>query len=216
MQYKTVAATVLALSANAITPPKYTYDLEKPGILGGSWTTQSSVLVWQGKWGNWDNLKSCPQNYYVCGLQTRMESDQGFYSDDTALNGMKMQCCQKSSTTSKTNVTISDGYYGDWGNMTFCTDGSYVCGMGARYEAPGNADETALNGVAATCCSTSNWDVKNNHVVEQGIWGIWEQPAYLCPKSSYVCGYEWQIQAPQGTFGDDTAANGFRMQCCGY
>ena len=109
--YKSVAATVLALSANAITPPKYTYDLEKPGLLGGSWTTQSSVLVWQGKWGNWENLKACPQNYYVCGLQTRMEKDQGFYSDDTALNGMKMQCCQKSSTTSKTNVTISEGYY---------------------------------------------------------------------------------------------------------
>ena len=28
--------------------------------------------------------------------------------------------------------------------------------MGARYETPGNADETALNGVAATCCTTNN------------------------------------------------------------
>ena len=111
MLQKAIVASILAISANAITPPKYTYDIQKPGLLGGSWTTQQSVLVWQGKWGNWENLQMCPQNYYTCGLQTRFEPDQGFYADDTALNGMKMQCCQKGSTTSKVNVTISEGYY---------------------------------------------------------------------------------------------------------
>ena len=99
-------------SVKAIVPPKYTYDIEKPGLLGGSWTTQQSVLVWQGNWGSFENLRMCPQNYYVCGLQTRFEPDQGFYADDTALNGMKMQCCQKQSSYSyATNVTVSEGFY---------------------------------------------------------------------------------------------------------
>ena len=39
--------------------------------------------------------------------------------------------------------------------------------MGARYEAPGNADETALNGVAATCCTT------NKHLNYYDLRGIY-------------------------------------------
>jgi hypothetical protein len=45
-----------------------------------------------GYWGSWRGMKTCPDNTYVCGLETRIEKKQN--GDDTAMNGIKMKCCQ--------------------------------------------------------------------------------------------------------------------------
>ena len=42
-------------------------------------------------WGDWMGLKMCPENFLVDGFQIRIEKKQGD-GDDTALNGLKIQC----------------------------------------------------------------------------------------------------------------------------
>lgn len=43
-------------------------------------------------WGNWHPATYCPDNFYVCGLQQKVEPKQG-NNDDTGLNSIKMACC---------------------------------------------------------------------------------------------------------------------------
>ena len=63
-------------------------------LRNGKWDEGSeSVTVQDSIWGGWMGLKMCPAGTYVCGLETRFEGDQKG-GDDTALNGIKMQCCK--------------------------------------------------------------------------------------------------------------------------
>lgn len=45
-----------------------------------------------GFWGDWWGWKYCPQYTYVCGVNVRIEWDQGG-GDDTAMNGIRLVCC---------------------------------------------------------------------------------------------------------------------------
>ena len=63
-------------------------------LRNGNWTEGSvEVSVQEGMYGAWGGLKMCPVGTYVCGLHTRFEGNQGS-GDDTALNGIRMQCCK--------------------------------------------------------------------------------------------------------------------------
>ena len=46
-----------------------------------------------GTWGSWSSTKLCPENYYVCGMQQKVERSQGRGGDDTAMNGVAFYCC---------------------------------------------------------------------------------------------------------------------------
>lgn len=48
----------------------------------------------EGSLGNWDSAK-CPNTFYICGIQTQVEPEQGYSYDDTALNNLRIQCCYK-------------------------------------------------------------------------------------------------------------------------
>jgi hypothetical protein len=43
-------------------------------------------------WGYWRGWKFCPANFYVCGIEQKVEDSQG-ESDDTGMNGLAMLCC---------------------------------------------------------------------------------------------------------------------------
>ena len=45
-------------------------------------------------WGHWLGSQRCPTGERICGLQTRVERTQG-RGDDSALNGVILQCCGK-------------------------------------------------------------------------------------------------------------------------
>jgi hypothetical protein len=62
-------------------------------LKNGEWRQNSNVqTVEEGLWGDWRGMKMCPEGKYVCGLEARFERDQG-KNDDTALNGIRMTCC---------------------------------------------------------------------------------------------------------------------------
>ena len=54
-----------------------------------------------GPWGGWHEATYCPVNYYVCGLEQKVEGPQGggIGEDDTALNAVALRCCSLQSET---------------------------------------------------------------------------------------------------------------------
>jgi hypothetical protein len=45
------------------------------------------------EWGRWRGPLTCPTGTAVCGLETRIEAQQGSDHDDTAMNDVKFTCC---------------------------------------------------------------------------------------------------------------------------
>ncbi|MGA7979700.1 MAG: hypothetical protein WCA32_05670 [Chromatiaceae bacterium] len=43
-------------------------------------------------WGTWKGAAFCPDNHYVCGIEQKVEPQQG-NGDDTALNAVRFYCC---------------------------------------------------------------------------------------------------------------------------
>jgi hypothetical protein len=43
-------------------------------------------------WGTWRGAAFCPENHYVCGIEQKVEPQQG-NGDDTAVNGVRVYCC---------------------------------------------------------------------------------------------------------------------------
>lgn len=59
------------------------------------WGSDKDVLVVSGGFGEWqDDFVTCPNNYYMCGLQMQ-EQAQLNRGDNTAANGVKAVCCAK-------------------------------------------------------------------------------------------------------------------------
>ncbi|KAG2486033.1 hypothetical protein HYH03_015241 [Edaphochlamys debaryana] len=48
----------------------------------------------QGYTGGWRDWVECEPDAFVCGIRLRLQADQGPEGDDSALNGMQMQCCR--------------------------------------------------------------------------------------------------------------------------
>ncbi|ROT62948.1 putative vitelline membrane outer layer protein 1-like isoform X2, partial [Penaeus vannamei] len=46
------------------------------------------------KWGEWLGPSYCKEGYVICGIMTRVQSNQGTFGDDTALNDVKFLCCE--------------------------------------------------------------------------------------------------------------------------
>ncbi|KAK8401925.1 hypothetical protein O3P69_001200 [Scylla paramamosain] len=44
------------------------------------------------RWGHYSNWATCPVGWAICGLMTRVEAESA--TDDTALNDVRMYCCQ--------------------------------------------------------------------------------------------------------------------------
>jgi len=181
------------------------------------WDQQLSVGVYTGKWGIWEGAKTCPFDYYVCGMKSRWEEPQGSFGDDTALNSLELQCCYKDTTiTTKTSVRMAEGIEGNWdSSFSSCPSNQFVCGMQVRNEDTA-ADNTALNGVEVRCCDKKIWANTSVVKIQEGEFGKWKN-LVTCPSDYYyVCGLEMQIEPYQGgkAWEDDTAANGIRMVCC--
>lgn len=103
-------------------------------------------------WGKWNEFASCPAGTAVCGGQVRFEWDGG--RDDTALNGIKLRCCNIQPPNDKMDeILVHPGIWGDWRDWQFCPAGQFACGVRPRVESyQGHGDDTGLNGIIFDCC----------------------------------------------------------------
>ncbi|XDV37956.1 hypothetical protein PO909_007473, partial [Leuciscus waleckii] len=130
--------------------------------------------------------------------------------DDTALNGIRLYCVDRSKGSSGshdyTSIESDVGRWGKWTDIKWCSSG-YLTSFQLRVESSqGDGDDTAANNIKFTC---SGGEVLEGYSTDLGNWGNWSP---TCTGKG-ICGIKTRIDEPQGR-GDDTALNDVRMFCC--
>jgi len=49
-------------------------------------------MVYEGNWGDWHDWVECPVDWYVAGIMSKIESNQGPHKDDTTMNQLSLMC----------------------------------------------------------------------------------------------------------------------------
>ncbi|KAI4890386.1 hypothetical protein NFI96_014544 [Prochilodus magdalenae] len=162
-------------------------------------------------WGSWGYREMCPLGTYATGFGLKVESNQGFLGDDTALNGIALRCtASRTPSTSIINYATAQSNVGSWGQWTqnkWCTTGQLVA-FQLRVESYRGvyADDTAVNNIRFKC---SNGAILEGDGMGWGTWGSWS--ANCAGKG--ICGIETRVEAPQGPL-DDASLSDVRFYCC--
>ena len=162
--------------------------------------TTSKTLVYWGYWGSWGSWQYCRNGGYAVSFDQKVESPLGD-GDDTALNGICLQCSTGGEVCSS---------YGDWGSWVISSK-CYAGFRGADFKVEGkqgDSDDTAANGLELVCSSGGGYTTSN-----MGGWGSWWGYKY-CISGQRICGIQTRVEGRQGN-GDDTALNGVDLMCCG-
>ncbi|KAG8544450.1 hypothetical protein GDO81_022477, partial [Engystomops pustulosus] len=132
-----------------------------------------------------------------------VESAQGQFGDDTALNAIKLFCAPPSSTDYKAAITSTEGPWGTWGPILWCPDG-ILKSFALQVEPPmGFLDDTAANNINFEC--TDQTVLRPNG----GRWGTFGKWSESCPNG--ICAIQTKVEPPGG---DDTALNDVTFGCC--
>jgi Vitelline membrane outer layer protein I (VOMI) len=187
------------------------------GVLGAiaSALPSSADIIFGGGvgYGDWKEMKMCPEGSYICGAQSKIERDLGSGGDDTGMNGIKFKCC-KSDMDSAGYISPGDGLYGDWHPEVNCPIGTFMHKARAKIESnQGDGDDTGMNGIQFYCKDPSLGTTQllkpgDGHF---GAWTDWKE----CPAGSYICGAGVKLEGDQGK-GDDTGMNGAKFKCCKF
>ena len=79
-----------------------------------------------------------------------MEDNGGTFTDDTALNGLKILCTDPSGNQSPVWKVVHKGLWGGWKPTVVADEGCYLSGASVRYEEHQEQfwfDDTAMNGL---------------------------------------------------------------------
>ena len=52
------------------------------------------------EWGKWSRFQGCPENQFICGINTKVEDEN---SDNSALNDIQHECCEMVLSKKKAN-----------------------------------------------------------------------------------------------------------------
>merc|ERR1711976_910539 len=165
----------------------------------------------------------CPDNSWAQGFQLKVESDQGGLDDDTALDGVRLECYDaKGVYTGSVESSPDYDHSGEWMSKQYCTSNSFLDGIRLRSEEgyrknkmyietdktnTKSLDETAANNIDMHC-------INKNTLSGNGMfWGEWTDWKY-CPTGTAVCGMKTKVQEYSGAFTDDTALNEIIIYCC--
>ncbi len=176
----------------------------------------STITVVNGDWGSWASCpNSCPEGSFAYGVSQRVEPwTSALFVDETAMNGVKLNCNDRVTGAWTGNVTSHQGSWGRWFDVAMCPGGTNVPMVGGkvRYESPGHSDETTLNQLFGRCGLTGTTDLPVSSASAYGTW----RAAVDCPSGTAVCGITTRVESNQGVAGDDTALNGVKFECCRF
>ncbi|XP_017572663.1 vitelline membrane outer layer protein 1-like [Pygocentrus nattereri] len=169
------------------------------------------ITVGNGQyWGTWGNREMCPLGTYATGFSLKVESNQGIFRDDTALNGIALRCTAprtpSSSTINYSTAQSTSGSWGQWTQNRWCPTGQLVAFQLRVESYQWLSDDTAANNIRFRCSSGTVWEGDG---MTWGTWGSWSP---TCPGRG-ICGIETKVEAPQGPL-DDTSLNDVRFYCC--
>ncbi|CAM4664127.1 unnamed protein product [Leuciscus chuanchicus] len=171
---------------------------------------RSELTVSNGmSWGSWGFRSMCPSGTYAAGFSLKVERPIG-RGDDTALNGIRLHCVDRSKESSGvhdyTSIESDVGNWGDWTDIKWCHSG-HLTSFQLRVESSqGKGDDTAANNIRFTC---SGGEVLEGDGTDWGNWGNWSPNCM----GKGICGIKTRVEGSQGR-GDDTALNDVRMFCC--
>ncbi|XP_036444607.1 vitelline membrane outer layer protein 1-like [Colossoma macropomum] len=115
-------------------------------------------------------------------------------------------------------IYVTNGQvWGSWSSQQMCPTGTYATGFSLKvqsYQGLG-PDDSALNGIALRCTPprTTTSPITGYSTINSatGSFGSW-MPDRWCPSGQLVA-FQLRVQAYQGIFWDDTAANNIRFKC---
>ncbi|XP_070605818.1 vitelline membrane outer layer protein 1-like [Erythrolamprus reginae] len=154
-----------------------------------------------GAWGSWDELEYCNRGF-ANGFSLKVEDHQGS-GDDTALNGIRLNC------SDGVNIQSAVGPWGKWTEYKYCEQNQYLVSFSMRVEpAQGSGDDTAANNIKFTCSDGEVLKGKGRN------WGYYDEWSSRCQSPSKgICGIRTKVEEEQGS-GDDTALNDVQFYCC--
>ncbi|OQV24803.1 putative Vitelline membrane outer layer protein 1-like protein [Hypsibius exemplaris] len=121
----------------------------------GNGDVLSTATPHQGYWGGWGREFRCTAPDYAIGFELR--SEPSINGDDTAGNNLRLICADylyAQFGIEKLTILEGDGTgWGYWTGQQKCPRGSALCGLKVQIEHPIDGDDTALNNVAAYCCT---------------------------------------------------------------
>ncbi len=176
---------------------------------------RATVTPTGGNWGTWATCSSfCPEGSFAYGFSHKSEPNQGVAGDDTALNGIRLNCNDRNTGAWTANVTSSTAAWGSWLGVAMCPQNSIESpltqGNVQLESSQGVLDDTAANRMAGSC----RLGGANVQPASNTTWGTWRGWA-ACPAGTAVCGIRTRVEASQG-IDDDTALNGVKLECCAF
>jgi hypothetical protein len=179
-----------------------------PGAPRGDFA--GTALVSNGNWGTWGCAQWCPAGSYAYGFSHKSEPSQGA-GDDSALNGIMLNCNNRATGAWTANVTSLVQQWGPWLSVAMCpnTNSPLYTGNLQLESSQGGGDDTSANRLSGTC-----WDGTQINPPSNTAWGSW-RGWVNCPAGQAVCGIRTRVEAAQ-SFDDDTALNGVELQCCTF
>jgi len=104
-----------------------------------------------GGWGEFGSIAAVQPDVKtnpMVGARILFEAHQVGEFDDTTANAIKFK-----SLTGTVSVPEAKTSWGDWYPYQICPNGTAVCGIRNKVEAPNGGDDTSLNDVQFACCT---------------------------------------------------------------
>ncbi|WAQ93843.1 VMO1-like protein [Mya arenaria] len=169
-----------------------------------------------GQWGTWRDPHFCAEGAFAVGYDMKIESDSA--SDDTGMNGIRLECHFKSNGHFGGTVESGVAPSGDWLGLTRCDSGlgveHFLVSFSLQVEAE-TTDDTAANYAKFMCRDfagvSSPYEIV--HKPGHGYWGTWGSFSEFCDPDSAICGISTKIE---DVTWDHTGLNDARFYCCPF